>query len=122
MGTGVLLRGGYFMRYAAKQPGKWLGTDGKAPSFQGLTFDRDQGASAWHQALCLHATNASFRALTSWIAISLLAVAFAAGLVVSGSATMTSVVAVAIAGLASLFFGYLECLKLIECSCEGRRM
>jgi hypothetical protein len=30
--------------------------------------------------------------------------------------------AVAVAGLASLFFGYLECLKLIESSCEGRRM
>jgi hypothetical protein len=33
---------------------------------------------------------------------------------------MTSVVAVALAGLASLYFGYLECLKLIECSCDGR--
>ena len=110
------------MRYSAKQPGKWLGTDGKASSFQGLTFDRGEGAFSWHRALCMQATNASFRALTSWIAISILAVAFSAGLVVSGSATMSSVAAVAVAGLASLFFGYLECLKLIECSCEGRRM
>jgi hypothetical protein len=47
--------------------------------------------------------------------------ALATGLVVSGSATATSVAAVAVAGLASLFFGYLECLKLIACSCEGRR-
>jgi hypothetical protein len=110
------------MRHCAKQPGKWLGTIGKASSFQGLTFDRGRGAFSWHRALCMQATNASFRALTSWIAISLLAVAFTAGLVVSGSATMSNVVAVAVAGLASLFFGYLECLKLIECSCEGRRM
>ena len=48
--------------------------------------------------------------------------ALAAGLVASGSATMSGVGAVAVAGLASLFFGYLECLKLIESSCEGRRM
>lgn len=115
------------MRYAAKQPGKWLGADGKASSFQGLVSARDLDAFhldafSWHQALCLQATNASFSALTSWIVVSLLAVALAAALVVSGSATMSSVVAVAVAGLASLFFGYLECLKLVECSCEGRRM
>jgi hypothetical protein len=110
------------MRYAANQPRKWVGTDEKTPSFQGLASRRSQRALAWHEALCLRqAAGASFRALTTWIVISLLVAAFAAGLVASGSATITSVAAIAFAGLASLYFGYLECLKLIECSCEGRR-
>jgi hypothetical protein len=111
------------MRHAAKQQANWPGADGKPQSYQGLTFARDPNAFSWHEALCLRqAANASFRALTSWIVISLLVAALAAGLVASGAATMTSVGAVAVAGLASLFFGYLECLKLIESSCEGRRM
>jgi hypothetical protein len=104
----VIRNGECSMGYAAKQPGN-------------PTFGRNQDAFSWHEALCLqHAANASFGALTSWLVISLLVAAFAAGLVAFGSATMTSAVPVALAGLASLYFGYLECLKLIECSCEGR--
>jgi hypothetical protein len=96
------------MEYAAKQRGD-------------LTLNRDRDSFSWHEALCLRqAANASFRALTSWLVIGFLIAAFAAGLLAFGSATMTSVVAVALAGLASLYFGYLECLKLIECSCDGR--
>jgi hypothetical protein len=96
------------MEYAAKQQGN-------------LTLDRDRDTFSWHEALCLRqAASASFRALTSWLVVAFLIAAFAAGLVAFGSATMTSVVAVALAGLASLYFGYLECLKLIECSCDGR--
>jgi hypothetical protein len=111
------------MRDAAKQPGKWLKIDEKRPSYQGRTFARDHDAFPWHETLCLQqADDTSFRALTSWIVISLLVAAFAAGLAASGAATMTSVVTLAFAGLASLYFGYLECLKLIARSCNGRRM
>jgi hypothetical protein len=104
----VISKGERSMEYAAKQPGN-------------LTFDRDRDPISWHEVLCLQrAANASFLALTSCLVISFLVAAFAAGLMVFGSATMTSVVAVALAGLASLYFGYLECLKLIKYSCDGR--
>ena len=111
-----------FMSHAAKQPRKWQETDGRPCSDRLPTLALDRGAFSWHQALCLQAAKASFRVLTAWIAVSLLVAALATGLVVSGAATATSVAAVAVAGLASLFFGYLECLKLIACSCEGRRI
>jgi hypothetical protein len=109
------------MSRVAKQPRKWPGTDGTPCSDRIPTLALDRGAFSWHQALCLQAAKASFRVLTAWIAVSLLVAELATGLVVSGSATVTSVAAVGVAGLASLFFGYLECLKLIACSCEGRR-
>jgi hypothetical protein len=109
------------MSHAAQQPRNWPQTDGTPGSDRLPTVALDRGAFSWHQALCLQAAKASFRVLTAWIAVSLLVAALATGLVVSGSATVTSVAAVGVAGLASLFFGYLECLKLITCSCEGRR-
>ncbi|HEV7983650.1 MAG TPA: hypothetical protein VGP86_12200 [Xanthobacteraceae bacterium] len=110
------------MSHAANQPRKWPQTDGRPCSDRFPPVALDRGASSWHQALCLQAAKASFRVLTAWIAVSLLVAALATGLVVSGAATATSVAAVAVAGLASLFFSYLECLKLIACSCEGRRI
>jgi hypothetical protein len=109
------------MSRAAKQPLEWPETVGTPCSDRIPTSALDRGAFSWHQALCLQAAKASFGVLTAWIAVSLLVAALATGLVVSGSATLTNVAAVAVAGLASLFFGYLECLKLIACSCEGRR-
>ena len=111
-----------FMSHAAKQPRQWPETGGRLSPDRFPTLALDRGAFSWHQALCLQAAKASFRVLTAWIAVSLLVAALATGLVVSGAATATSVAAVAVAGLASLFFGYLECLKLIACSCEGRRI
>jgi hypothetical protein len=82
---------------------------------------RGHDLALWHETLCLRrASSTSFRALTSWIIISVLAAALATALVASGAASAGNVAAVAVAGLASLYFGYLECLKLIECSCEGR--
>jgi hypothetical protein len=107
------------MRDAAIKFGKSLKTNAKS-SF--LSFVRDQDLSRWHEALCLQqASSPSFRALTSWIIVSVLVTAFAGALVASGVATMGSVAAVGFSGLASLYFGYLECLKLIECTCDGRR-
>ena len=108
------------MRDAVMQPGKSLKTNEK-PSFS--TFVHEPRLSRWHEALCLqHVSSSSLRALTSWVIISVVVTAFAGALVASSAATLGSVAAVGFAGLASLYFGYLECLKLIECTCEGRRM
>jgi hypothetical protein len=108
------------MRNAAVPPGKSLKTNEKA-SFS--IFVREHRLSRWHEALCLQqVSSSSLRALTSWVIISVLVTAFAGALVASSAATLGSVAAVGFAGLASLYFGYLECLKLIECTCEGRRM
>jgi hypothetical protein len=107
------------MRDAAMQPGKSLKTNAKS-SFS--SFVRDHHLSRWHEVLCLRqASSSSLRALTSWVIVSVLVTAFAGALVASNAATPGSVAAVGFAGLASLYFGYLECLKLIECTCEGRR-
>jgi len=111
------------MSYAAKQPGNRPKSDGKPSSYQGLTFARDPDAISWHEVLCLRqAANTSLWALTAWLVISLLVVAFSFALVAFGSVAISNASAVAAAGLASLYFGYLECLKLVECSCYGRRM
>src|SRR5262249_12749722 len=108
------------MRDAAMQSRKSLKTNGKS-SFS--SFGRDHRLARWHEALCLQqASSSSLRALSSWVIVSVVVAALAGALVASNAATLGSVAAVGFAGLASLYFGYLECLKLIECTCEGRRM